>query len=122
MRLDRLNLDKTDTSINSDQTQSVNFLNYKIQDTEWPTLGYHGEALSAAMAHPFVYSADSGSTHIIIAPMVYILETSYSREIHFYMGHFTYDPTAGQLVGCSPDTNVLTNCEKPPAIMDDWNY
>ena len=73
MRLDMLNLDKTDTSINTDQKQSINLLNYKGNGAD-----YHYEATSAVMAHPsavyFDYSEIYGTIyHWYIVPMAFII-------------------------------------------------
>ena len=91
MRLDRLNLDKTDVAINSDQTQSVNLFSFKTNIGE----DYHTNSLSAAMAHPMII--DGSGTAQIIVPMVFILDWGSSETIYFYMGNFMYDTTNDEL-------------------------
>ena len=91
MRLDRLNLDKTDVSINNDQGQSVNLLSYKTNSGS----EYHPESTSAAMAHPLII--DGSGTAQIIVPMVFILDWGSSETIYFYMGNFMYDTTNDEL-------------------------
>ena len=84
IRLDKLNLNYTDVSTNTDQRQSVNLLNYEVNG------GYHQLATSAKSCY-YVYLSDytSGGTlytfHRYIVPMVFILPEN-PTEAHFLIG------------------------------------
>ena len=82
LRIDKLNLDFTDSSTNTDQKQSVNLFNYKVTGTEYHSTSY--DAKSCVYTKAGVSAGGDAETSYLFNMVAMINEDS--PEIHFFTG------------------------------------
>ena len=87
IRLDKLNLNYTDVATNTDQEQSVNLLNYKVDGSDYhPMVTSAKSCYIVALTDDYAYGFSNTYTTYFV-PMVFITATN-PIETTFMMGWY----------------------------------